>query len=170
MPTAKPRVQVTLSATAYESLSRVSRARRVSRSAVIAELLEAARPALDRVAELIEVSRAAPKEVLQRFASAVELNELQQTGAITSGLGQLDLLIHGIKQGKPWDSFTPPEEVRPSDRAQRDADRTPPPRKASRTPVPVTRGSTHRVAPRLSRPLSRVSRGKSASKKGRLHK
>lgn len=166
MPTDKPRVQVTLTPAAYATLKRVAEARRVSRSEVVAELVEAASPALERVAELIEVSRAAPKEVLQRFASAIQLTETQQTGAIHSGIGQLDLLIHGIKQGKPWDSFTAEEVPSSAASGATSADATPSSKRA-RTPVPVTRGSTHRAIPGKPRPPSRVSRGKSAGKKGR---
>lgn len=139
MPTAKPRVQVTLSQPAYDTITRVAKARGVSRSEVLAELAEAARPALDRVAELIEVSKAAPKEVLQRFASAVAGSESQAENMFASSLGQLDLLIHGIRDGRPWDQF---DEAAADNRAQRDVAAS-----ALRNPRPVTRGSGMKVAP-----------------------
>jgi hypothetical protein len=155
MPTAKPRVQVTLTRPSYESVSRVARARGVSRSHVIAELFEAARPALDRVAELIEVSKAAPKEVMQRFMLASDATEKGMSDLFTSSLGQLDLLIHGIRDGKPWDSFGG-EEMR----AQRALPL------AVQDPRPVTRGSGKRGTPSKSSRRKSIS-PKKTSKKGR---
>jgi hypothetical protein len=156
MPTAKPRVQVTLTRASYDSVSRVARARGVSRSHVIAELFEAARPALDRVAELIEVSKAAPKEVMQRFMQAADATERGMGDLFTSSLGQLDLLIHGIRDGKAWDSFSSEEEMR----AQRALPL------AAGDPRPVTRGSGNQRTHSKSSRRKPVSRRKT-TKKGR---
>jgi len=153
MPTAKPRVQVSMSPAAFQSLSRLAKARRVSRSVVMAELFEAARPALDRLAEVIEAARAAPKDVLQRFASAVELGEQQSLTGVQAHLGQLDLLIHGLKEGKPWG-----EDIGADLAVPRAAERSAVPQVRPREdPRPVTRGSGRGTA---NRPTTRKDKKK----------
>lgn len=129
MPTAKPRVQVTLTRSSYEVLGRIAQARRISKSAVLSELFEAARPAMEKVAELLEVAAVAPKDTLQRFSAALQSGEDRAESLVAEGLGQMDLLLHGLRNGVPW-----------GESAQGDARaaRTPAP---SSTPVSVTRGS-----------------------------
>jgi hypothetical protein len=161
MPTAKPRVQVSMSPSAYQSLSRLATARRVSRSVVMAELFEAARPALDRLAEVIEAARSAPKDVLQRFASAVEQGESQALTGVEAHLGQLDLLIHGLKDGKSWEA-SPPARPRAAERSGDVRSR------AEQDPRPVTRGSGRGTAPRpTARKDQKKARGSTTKARSR---
>lgn len=141
MPTAKPRVQVTLTESAHATLSRISRAQGRSRSAVLSELFEAVQPALEKVAELMEAAASAPKDTLQRFRDALEGTEGQLSRIEGVSLGQMDLLLHGLSGGvgkgrKPI-----------SGTSGASAESAPSP---SSTPVPVTRGSGHpKRVPRL---------------------
>lgn len=138
MPTAKPRVQVTLSSAAYATLTRIARAQGTSRSAVLSELFEATQPAMERMADLLEMAKAAPKETLQSFRTSLEVSEQLATHAVSGQVGQMDLLLHGLRSRLPGSGSVSTDA--PAGRAVVSPSPPPP------TPVPVTRGSgTHRT-------------------------
>lgn len=139
MPTAKPRVQVTLNESSYATLSRIARAQGISRSAVLSELFEAAQPAMEKVADLLEAAKLAPKDTLQRFRNALAVGEQSTLHAHHAQLGQMDLLLHGLRGALPGTR---------SAAADTRAAGVAPPSVALVTPVPVTRGSGTPSPPR----------------------
>lgn len=75
MPTANPRVNVTLSPSLDSLVSRLSRLSRVSKSNVLRELLETAAPALSRAVAVMEAAERAKPEVLSGLARSLERSQ-----------------------------------------------------------------------------------------------
>lgn len=83
MPTINPRINVTLSPSLYDLVSRLATHQRASKSQVLRELLEAAEPALQRAATLMDSASkasAAIKEKLGRSLSAAQDQAEAQLG------------------------------------------------------------------------------------------
>lgn len=72
MPTVNPRVQVTLSPSLDALVKRMALYTRSSKSQVLRELLEAAEPALERAATLMEAASMAAGEAKERLARSLE--------------------------------------------------------------------------------------------------
>ena len=72
MPTVNPRVQVTLSPSLDALVRRMALYTRSSKSQVLRELLEAAEPALQRAATLMEAASKAAGEAKERLARSLE--------------------------------------------------------------------------------------------------
>lgn len=72
MPTVNPRVQVTLSPSLDALVRRMALYTRSSKSQVLRELLEAAEPALQRAATLMEAASKAAGEAKDRLARSLE--------------------------------------------------------------------------------------------------
>ena len=72
MPTENPRVNVTLSVSLDQLVTRLATHTRVSKSQVLRELLEAAEPGLHRAVALMDAASVASKEVRSRLAGRIE--------------------------------------------------------------------------------------------------
>lgn len=72
MPTNNPRVNVTLSPSTDALVRRLASFQRVSKSQVLRELLEAAEPALQRAATLMEAAAGAHGAVVDRMRSQLD--------------------------------------------------------------------------------------------------
>lgn len=72
MPSAKPRLNLTLPTDLSELIDRAAVVREVSRPQVVLELLEAVKEPLQGMVETMEVVRAAPKNLQQTFAAALQ--------------------------------------------------------------------------------------------------
>jgi hypothetical protein len=143
MPTRNPRVNVTLPQHHFEVITRLAQLQGRSRSAVIAELLDAAIPVLERVVVVgesaVRAQVVAREELRDSFASA----EAAILPHVTAAMDQLDMLLgpgpatdHAPRQG-----WAPPLRLSANERSE-------PPRSRRRSsggtaldPRPVTRGS-----------------------------
>lgn len=72
MPTANPRVSVTLTPSMDAVLSRLSDVSGRSKSALIAELLEQSQPVFERMAAILETAKTATEEAKSRMAANME--------------------------------------------------------------------------------------------------
>lgn len=72
MKSVNPRVSVTLKPSTDATLSRLSKATKQSKSALVAELLEQSEPTLERLATLLEAAQTATQQARERMASNLE--------------------------------------------------------------------------------------------------
>src|SRR5579883_735931 len=146
MPTVNPRVNVTLEPQQYELLSRLARAQRRSRSAILRELLELVIPVLGWVVVAVEGAQRAQEMARTGLRESVERAEAAILPHVQAAMGQLDLLVDQLTQGAPSrPADTPPSapgEARVAARG-RGWER---PQIGQRDPRPVTRGSGTGVA------------------------
>lgn len=63
MPTAKPRIAVTLDQSTFEVIARMAALQGVSRGSIVADLLDSVAPVLTRTVALLEAAAIAPKQV-----------------------------------------------------------------------------------------------------------
>lgn len=89
MPTAKPRLNLTLEPAMADLIGRLAEGRQVPRSRVITDLLDAVAPQLHGLAALLEAAKRAPADVHTQLATALtraqdQLSPAQQ--AIDAGL------------------------------------------------------------------------------------
>lgn len=93
MPTAKPRVQVTLEPETHAVIERLARLQGRTRGSIIAELLDSIAPTLTRTVALLEAAMEAPNDVKRGLRAVVEgvHDELVQVSGEASA--QLDMLL-----------------------------------------------------------------------------
>ena len=140
MPTVNPRVNVTLSPSSDVLVTRLAELQKVSKSQVLRDLLDAAEPALQRVATLMEAAARSRGEVLDGLAQGLQRAQDHIEGAVSAHLVHLDAVLGP-------DLVEAAQAVRgrrPAEHAQRAGRASSPGGKRSakgKTPVPVTRGS-----------------------------
>lgn len=83
MPSTKKRVTVYLTDEQYASVRRVHDATGESHASIVSDLVESARPMLDRLAQLAEAIKSAPEEVRATFAGAATQLEAQYGSLLT---------------------------------------------------------------------------------------
>lgn len=93
MPTTKPRITITLSEHQHDLLGAMADAQKVSMSSIVVELLDTAVPVLERVMELINAAKRAPKEAIEELKRSLDRAEGDLIGMQSEALGQLDLLV-----------------------------------------------------------------------------
>jgi hypothetical protein len=97
MPTAKPRITLTLEAHPYEVLSRLSRASGVSMASHVSALIDAALPPMERMVVVLERANAAPEEVRAGLVAAVERAERDLMPRIEAALDQGDMFLASVE-------------------------------------------------------------------------
>jgi uncharacterized protein (DUF1778 family) len=125
MPTAKPRVQVTVTESQHHLLRRLAKLQGRSMSAVLAELLEEIAPVLERVAVVMQAAERAQASVREGLRTSAEQAEEQVRPLMAQALAQFDWLA---------------QQIEPKGSAERGAAQP----HAPATPEPVTRGSENR--------------------------
>ena len=110
MPTAKPRITVTLDERAHEVLSRLSVASGDSMSQIVAGFVDLAVPSLERVVVVLERAKSAPKEARDGLAAAIDRAERQLLPALVNSQDQVDLFLADSMQGL---RVLPEERLRP---------------------------------------------------------
>lgn len=97
MPTAKPRLSVTLEPELYGTLSEIARIRRVSRSSVVSEYLDAASPVLERTLTILRALDARLKAArsgidadMEEYRANLEDAEKTLAPLLASALGTLE--------------------------------------------------------------------------------
>lgn len=128
MATNKPRIQVTVSAPVYETISRMAKLQGISRSAIVNDLLETVHPPLMRTVAILEAAQDAPEQVKAGLRGSVEALEAQLVGIAGGLTAQMDWLLEAARNGSTGEG-------------KAGSGRSPGP---VSTPVPVTRGSGQR--------------------------
>ena len=152
MPTAKPRITVTLEPHAHEVLSRLSRVGGDSMSTLVTQLLDVALPSLERAVVVLERAAAAPQEARAGLAAALDRAEREALPALMKAIDQRDLFLADLDaatgSGDPLRrdllnaqaAATARGQAQPGRQLAASSKVKKAPKGAS-TPVPVTRGS-----------------------------
>lgn len=106
MPTAKPRIAVTLPQETFEVLARLAALQNRSRGSVVAELLVEITPPLARTVALLEAAFSAPAQIKQGLRNVVEGLHQEMVTASGDGIAQMDMLLERIS-GMQDDGSTP---------------------------------------------------------------
>jgi len=93
MPTAKPRITITLSDQQHATLAALAKFQKVSMSSIVVDLVETTLPVLERLCAVLENAAGAPQAVLDELKRSAEHAELDVVGMQQSVLSQLDLLV-----------------------------------------------------------------------------
>lgn len=131
MPTAKPRITLTLEPRIYAVIHRLSMAGGESMSKIITDFLEVAVPPMERMASLIEQANQAPQNTLTELAASLARAESQIVGGLAKAQDEVDRVSSVL-----GDALGVPDKPRRG--AQRALRAVP---EGEPTPVPVTRGS-----------------------------
>jgi hypothetical protein len=99
MPTAKPRVQVTLEPEVHDVIERFARLQNRTRGAVIAELLNEIAPAIGRTISLLEAAQEAPNQVKAGLRAVAEGLQEEMVNATGEANRQFQLLMQKIETG-----------------------------------------------------------------------
>lgn len=99
MPTAKPRIAITLPPHTYEVIRRLAELNGQPMSRIVSELVEAVAEPLMRTVAFLEAAAAAPKEVKDGLRGTVEAMERELYGAAGYSLGQMDWLMQEMQKG-----------------------------------------------------------------------
>ena len=90
MPTNNPRINVTRSPSLDALVARLASLQRASKSQVLRELLEAAEPALQRAANLMEAASKAHGAALERFTRVLDESQAEAEEQLYSALESAD--------------------------------------------------------------------------------
>lgn len=93
MSTKKPRISITLDSHVYETLSRLSKLTKQSKSDLIGELLEAVHQPLMRTVALLEAVAEAPSQIRHGLRGTVQEMERQLVEQAGESFVQMDLLM-----------------------------------------------------------------------------
>jgi hypothetical protein len=93
MPTAKPRITITLTEHAHAVLSSLAQAQKVSMSSIVVDLVDTTLPVLERLAKVLQNAADAPQSVLDDLRRSVESAEGQFVGMQDTIMGELDSLV-----------------------------------------------------------------------------
>lgn len=93
MPTAKPRIQVTMTAQLYGTLKRLAELQGESMSAVALELLESVHPVLERIVVVGEAARQAQAQAKEGLRRSAERAEAELAPLVEKALGQFDWVL-----------------------------------------------------------------------------
>ena len=111
MPTAKPRVQVTLEPEVHDVIERFARLQNRTRGAVIAELLNEIAPAIGRTIALLEAAQEAPNQVKAGLRAVAEGLQNEMVNATGEANRQFQLLMHKIETGVDLEPASDPHVV-----------------------------------------------------------
>jgi hypothetical protein len=100
VPTAKPRITITLDPQVHATIERLAQLQGRSRGSVVAELLESAHPPLMRTVALLEAAKDAPDKVKADLRRVIEDLERQLAGESGATLGQMDWMIGRIMESE----------------------------------------------------------------------
>jgi len=93
MPTAKPRIAVTLNQFTFDVIARMAELQSCSRGKVVADLLDSVAPALARTVALLEAAAQAPQQVKDGLRSVVEDTHGELVGIAGDAMKQLDFML-----------------------------------------------------------------------------
>lgn len=93
MPTAKPRITITLDENKHRLLSKLSELQGVSMSSIVVDFLDSVVPVLERVAVVLQNAKDAPQSVKDELRKSAEQAENDFLPHAADVMGQLDLLV-----------------------------------------------------------------------------
>lgn len=93
MPTAKPRITITLSDQQHATLATLAKFQKCSMSSIVVDLVETTLPVLERLCAVLENAAGAPQAVLDELKRSAEHAELDVAAMQHSVLGHLDQLV-----------------------------------------------------------------------------
>lgn len=93
MPTAKPRITITLTDHQHAVLSALAQAQKVSMSSIVVDLVDTTLPVLERLAAVLQNAADAPQTVLDDLRRSMASAEHDTLSMRTEVMGQLDLLV-----------------------------------------------------------------------------
>ncbi len=114
MPTAKPRIAITLPPHTHEVIRRLAELNGQPMSKIVSELVEAVAEPLMRTVALLEAAAAAPKQIRDGLRGTVQQMERELYGAAGYTLGQMDWLINEMGKEAPGAGATEPATARPA--------------------------------------------------------
>ena len=97
MPTAKPRLSMTLSDQQYATLRRLSAANGQPMSKIVAELFDVALPVLERTVVVLEAASRMRGQVPEALRTSLEKAEAEALAAVESNVGNLDLFVRDFE-------------------------------------------------------------------------
>ena len=151
MPTAKPRIQVTVTESQYQLLKRLAQLQDRSMSAVLSELFDQIEPVYERVAVVLQAALRAQDSMKQGLIAATESAEAELAPMLAQAMGQLDMLVHATEVPPPL-----PAEASAASPAGSEA-----------TPGPVTRGSASPHTPPKAAHIRPTSPRRASRRPGR---
>ena len=113
MPTAKPRITITLSDEQHSTLQSLAQVQGVSMSSIVVDLLDTTLPVLQRLTEVLKNASEAPQAVLDELKASMDNAEADMVGHGASVLNQLDLLV-GLSGGAGADAAASGREAAPA--------------------------------------------------------
>lgn len=93
MPTAKPRITITLHPGRYRLLNRLAEQQGQSMAAIVVDLLETVAPVLERVSVAIENAERAKGSVRENLARVAEETEAALQPHVDAVMGQIDMFV-----------------------------------------------------------------------------
>lgn len=100
MPTAKPRITITLTDHQHAVLLKLAHAQKVSMSSIVVELVDTTLPVLERLSVILQNAAEAPKSVIDDLRRSLALAESDTTQISAQVMGQLDLLADVAAGGR----------------------------------------------------------------------
>jgi len=114
MPTAKPRITITLSEKAHYVLSTLSQVQKVSMSSIVVDLLDTTLPVLEKLADVLNNAALAPQSVLDDLRRTMEEAHGDLESAKSGVLEHLEN-IREVSGGAPaGDALASPAGVPPA--------------------------------------------------------
>lgn len=96
MPTAKPRITITLSEHQHAILDRMSSLGGTSMSSIVVDLLDTALPMLERVVVAMQAASQASQEVKDGLVESFSKAEKEMLPELSRMMGQLDMLLEPV--------------------------------------------------------------------------
>jgi hypothetical protein len=153
MPTANPRIQVTVKPSQYELLKRLAKLQGRSMSKVISELFDEIEPVYERVAVVLQAAKRAQSSANEGMRQAFEKAEGEMAPHVAAAMGQFDLLVSTFGAGADTGGAS-------SASASVSLPTPGPVTRGSGTPIPTARNGT--IRRKVSQTLLRKSRKKQA--------
>lgn len=145
MPTAKPRITITLSEHAHAVLSSLAVAQKVSMSSIVVDLVDTTLPVLERLVQVLQNAAEAPQSVLDELRRSMAFAESDLVGIQDTVMGKLDDLVSGSGGARAGDALAAPARVLPAVRpptSNRGVRNTSPTSKIQQIP-PMKKGEKH---------------------------
>jgi len=115
MPTAKPRITITLTDEQHSVLSRLSQLQKVSMSSIVVDLVDTTLPVLDRLAQVLQNAADAPQSVLDDLRRSLASAETAFEGMQATAFGQLDQFVQASSGATADDAQAAASGVPPAD-------------------------------------------------------
>jgi len=113
MPTAKPRITITLTEQQHHVLQSLSDLQGESMSGIVVDLLETALPVLERVGAILQAAKDAPASAKQKLRESLDMAEAGMLPMASGLINQLDLLTE-VAGGGATGTAAPPRATKPA--------------------------------------------------------